>query len=326
MSQAGIARTSRRHVVSRESRARLVDPHLHRIAVVVRPQPKRREPVAQKLPVAADPGRVPERPRDESEERARIAAGEEDREPGHDEHDGRRRLERDQHDQVREHHDATQERPPSRLPLAVLDADVHRVGHVQPGLSRGRPWRRPRRTPRPGGRRTRRRRLPRPARAPRAPPRAGGPRPAVDRLGIERLADQDDGAVRPHLEVAVVRGVALDGAALVGDPGLAGLEKRDQRGVVREDAQLARGAGHDEHLGVACVRHALGRDELHGISGMVGHGFTRRSSSSLRPRRRPRSRRPGKRPAPAGRRACRRAPPGSCGSCPRASRTCRASR
>ena len=97
------------------------------------------------------------------------------------------------------------------------------------------------------------------------------------------------------------------------------LQSRDQGRMPRQHADLARRAGHDDHLGVPLVRRPVGRHDGDGELAAIGHPLRRPrrpSASPVRPH--PRSGRPCRTPALAGRRAGRRGSPGSRGSCPRA--------
>ena len=110
------------------------------------------------------------------------------------------------------------------------------------------------------------RRSTRRARSPRArpgPPRAA-PAPARRRSRDASTASSTSAIARscstwkkpgPGRELEHV------GAAAGMDPRRAGLQRRDQRRVAREHADLADLAGHDHHLGLALVRRAVRRDE-----------------------------------------------------------------
>src|SRR5262249_48801643 len=76
-----------------------------------------------------------------------------------------------------------------------------------------------------------------------------------------RLVDERDRAILLHLEEARPGCVLLDLPALEVDACRARLQGRDQRGVTREDADLAGRARDDQHHGLALVRGALRRHE-----------------------------------------------------------------
>ena len=108
----------------------------------------------------------------------------------------------------------------------------------------------------------------------------------------------------------------------------AGLERRDERRVAREHADLAGRARHDHHLRLALERRTVGRDErrrrtwarplVHvdrsgsscveaSLRGRAATSVLAATASASRPsRRRPRSCRPCRTPTRAARRACRR--------------------
>src|SRR5215218_10831520 len=74
----------------------------------------------------------------------------------------------------------------------------------------------------------------------------------VDLIRVDGVVDERDRAVLEHLEEAWAgRELEHVGAVTGMDPRRARLQRRDQRRVPREHADLAVGAGHDDHLGVA---------------------------------------------------------------------------
>jgi len=64
------------------------------------------------------------------------------------------------------------------------------------------------------------------------------------------------------------------------DAGRAGLQRRDQRRVAREDADLAVGARHDEHDRLALVRRAVRRHERDGERLLACHYAVTGSASA----------------------------------------------
>ena len=199
-------------VVSRESRLGLVDPHVDRVAVGARPEPERRKPVCQEQPVAADAGRST------GASRRRIRRARADIGRWRGSRARRRRAGSTPPARARAattrcgtHHEARAGASATasaargtrcgRAPDRPRPAGPQRVGDLGDRLGE-------RRGPAGGvdvavaalGPLERLTRLLEPARGLRS----------LDRLGIERLADQHHGAVRAHLDVAVVGRVALD--------------------------------------------------------------------------------------------------------------------
>ena len=94
----------------------------------------------------------------------------------------------------------------------------------------------------------------------------------VDLTGIDGVVDEREGAVLLDLEESRPRR-ELDDVPL-GDVHArrAGLQHRHERGVASEDADLAGGAGHDDHLREALVRGAFRRHERDlELLALVGH-------------------------------------------------------
>ena len=90
--------------------------------------------------------------------------------------------------------------------------------------------------------------------------------------GVDGVVDERERAVLLDLEEARP-GRELDDVPL-GDvhAGRARLQHRDERRVAREDADLAGGAGHDDHLREAFVRGAFRRHERDlELPALVGH-------------------------------------------------------
>ena len=83
----------------------------------------------------------------------------------------------------------------------------------------------------------------------------------VDLAHVDRVVDERDRAVELDLEEAGARRELEHLAAAEVDARRAGLERRDERRVPREDADLAGRAGHDQHLRLAVERVALGGDD-----------------------------------------------------------------
>src|SRR6478752_3305350 len=134
----------------------------------------------------------------------------------------------------------------------------------------------------------------------------------VDVVRLDGVVDERDRTILQHLEEARA-GRELEHLVLRDVyAGRACLQRRDQRRVPREDADLARGARHDDHLGVALVGGAVRRHQRDREFLAVGHlrsarRSRRTSASPARPR--PRSARPCRRPARAARRAGPRGSP-----------------
>ena len=89
-------------------------------------------------------------------------------------------------------------------------------------------------------------------------------RPRVVDLGREdRVVDERDRPVELDLEEAGPGGVLAHVALVHVHARRSGLERRDERRVPGEDADLASRARHDDHLRVALEHGAVGRDEGH---------------------------------------------------------------
>ena len=93
-----------------------------------------------------------------------------------------------------------------------------------------------------------------------SPPRAGAGRP-VDLVREDRIVYECDRAVLLDLEEPGPGRVLIDALGADMDARRARLERRDQRRVARQHADLTGRAGHDEHLRLALERRALRRDE-----------------------------------------------------------------
>ena len=86
---------------------------------------------------------------------------------------------------------------------------------------------------------------------------------AVDLVREHRVVDERDRAILLHLEEAGAGRELADTVVAFAevDARRAGLQRRDQRRVPREHADLAVGAGDDQHHGLAFERGAVRRDE-----------------------------------------------------------------
>ena len=83
----------------------------------------------------------------------------------------------------------------------------------------------------------------------------------VDLLHVHGVVDERERAIELDLEEARAGRELDDLVRAQVDPRRAGLERRDERRVSREHADLARGARHDDHLRLPVERRAVGRDE-----------------------------------------------------------------
>src|SRR6476659_3383475 len=117
----------------------------------------------------------------------------------------------------------------------------------------------------------------------------------VDVVRLDGVVDERDRTILQHLEEARP-GRELEHLVLRDvHPRRAGLQRRDQRRVPREDADLTGGARHDDHLGVALVGCAVRRHQRDREFLAVGHlrsAKRSRRTSASRARPRPRSARP----------------------------------
>jgi hypothetical protein len=83
----------------------------------------------------------------------------------------------------------------------------------------------------------------------------------VDILGADGVVDEHDRAILLHLEVARPCRERVDGAARHPHADLAGLQHRHERSVTGQDADLAVGSGHDEHVRLALEGRSFGRHD-----------------------------------------------------------------
>ena len=90
----------------------------------------------------------------------------------------------------------------------------------------------------------------------------GFDRAAVERIGRHRLVGQDGAALRRHLgDAADDKDALADRAALI-DVDCAGPNRRDQRRMPRQHAEISFGARHDDHLDLSRQDQPLGRHQL----------------------------------------------------------------
>jgi hypothetical protein len=93
----------------------------------------------------------------------------------------------------------------------------------------------------------------------------------VDVGRLDGVVDERDRAVLQHLEEAGAGRELEHVAPRRVHPRRPGLERRDQRRMAREHADLAGGARHDDHLGVALVRGTVRRHDGDREDLPVGH-------------------------------------------------------
>ena len=98
---------------------------------------------------------------------------------------------------------------------------------------------------------------------------------------LDRVVDERERTVELDLEEARAGRELEHLVRAQVDARRAGLEGRDERRVPREDADLAGGARHDDHLRLAVERRAVGRDERDVELRMrLGHQLCARSESA----------------------------------------------
>src|SRR3954451_15821167 len=107
--------------------------------------------------------------------------------------------------------------------------------------------------------------------------------PVAQVAGIEvarlvRLLDEHQRALGRHLEIALALGEADDVGLGLMEPQLGGIEHREQRLVMREDADRADRRARREHLDLVVEDLALGREDLD-VERRVGHYLSSPSPS-----------------------------------------------
>ena len=186
----------------------------------------------------------------------------------------------------------------------ALRAEISASGMVsgwrsRPGPAAG-PWRRPG----PSRRRPFRRRSPASVSVALGGPLALGELLGRHLLERHRLVGQHRAALRRHLGEAADDEEALLDLVALEHFEHARTDRRDQRRMAGQDAEVAFAARHDDHVGLGRENLALGHDQPEGDLGHRLRPPRPRASWPCRPP--PRSCRPCRRPAPAGRRSRRR--------------------